>query len=89
MCCRVFFFVSVTAFTIRRAHAHGWPSYSYSLWLESVSRPADKDYAFDMESHQRNTECFQGHQSMYNPNTKLHDIVTQNTGHWGKATKTF
>ena len=64
--------------------------YYSAYWGESEwshdSRPADKDYAFDMESHQRNTECFQGHQSMYNPNTKLHDIVTQNTGHWGKAT---
>ena len=47
--------------------------YYSAYWGESEwshdSRPADKDYAFDMESHQRNTECFQGHQSMYNPNS--------------------
>ena len=67
--------------TTQYATADFYCKYWGEEWSQD-SRPNDKEYAWDVEQ-QRNTECFQGHQSMFNPNTKLHDIVTTNTGHWG------
>jgi hypothetical protein len=48
-----------------------------------AERPNDRHEAWQPDSELINTECWQGHQSMYNPNTKLHDLVIMNTGHWG------
>ena len=51
-------------------------------WTHAVL-PNDRHEAWQTEDETQNTECWQGHQSMYNPNTKFHDLVIMNTGHWG------
>ena len=38
---------------------------------------------FEAPDASQNTMCFQGHQSMFNPQTKMFDVVIKNTGHWG------
>jgi hypothetical protein len=56
--------------------------YGFNNDSSASSTPDSRGYVHDVVD-QYNTVCFQGHQSLFNPNNSNFDLVIENTGHWG------
>jgi hypothetical protein len=63
-------------------HYPGASVYSFLWGMSNQTQTLQQEYTY-AEYNSNNTLCFQGHQQMYDPESKKFDLTTVNTGHFG------